>query len=135
MSLEAPNRGELGVAAPALYGTARARLCAAIGEWKRALQVPETHRVLAAEHEANLPAGICGDGAIGVFHNREQRLAELTHLLNEIQVQPLALTYREKGRRKVRAAPLLCTGLCQVNCGSKPKPALLCTTRVVPKAR
>lgn len=71
-------------------------------ERKRALQVPETHRVLAAEHEANLPTGICGDGAIGIFHNREQRLAELTHLLNEIQVQPLALTYREKGRQDAR---------------------------------
>lgn len=70
---------------------------AASSEWKRALQVPETHRVLAAEHEANLPAGIRGDGAIGVFHHREQRLAELTHLLNEIQVQPLALAYRHKG--------------------------------------
>ena len=74
----------------------------AFREWKRALQVPETHRVLAAEHEANLPAGIRGDGAIGIFHNREQRLAELTHLLNEIQVQPLALTYREKGRQDAR---------------------------------
>lgn len=64
--------------------------------------MPETHRVLAAEHEANLPAGIRGDGAIGVLHNREQRLAELTHLLNEIQVQPLALTYRERARQGVR---------------------------------
>lgn len=64
--------------------------------------MPDTHRVLAAEHEANLPAGICGDGAIGVFHNWEQRLAELTHLLNEIQVQPLALTYREKGSQDAR---------------------------------
>lgn len=58
--------------------------------------MPEAHRVLAAEHEANLPAGVRGDGAIGIFHHGEQRLAELTHLLNEIQVQPLALTYGEK---------------------------------------
>lgn len=71
-------------------------------EQKGALQVPETHRVLAAEHEANLPAGIRGDGAIGVLHNREQRLAELTHLLNEIQVQPLALTYGERARQDIR---------------------------------
>lgn len=71
-------------------------------ERKRALEVPETHRVLAAEHEANLPAGIRGDGAIGVFHHREQRLAELTHLLNQIQVQPLAFTCREKGSQEAR---------------------------------
>lgn len=85
----------------------------------------ETHRVLAAEHEADLAAGVRGDGAIGVFHHREQRLAELTHLLNEIQVQPLALTYQEKGRCKVRAAPLPCTELCQVNSGAKSQPAQL----------
>lgn len=61
-----------------------------------------THGVLAAEHEADLAAGVRGDGAIGILHHREQRLAELTHLLNEIQVQPLALTCRQRGRQDAR---------------------------------
>lgn len=63
----------------------------------------DTHWVLTTQHEADLPAGIRRDGAVSIFHHREQRLAELPHLLNEIQVQPLALTWaRNRKRREVR---------------------------------
>lgn len=55
------------------------------------LRTAPAHWVFAAQHEANLPAGIGGDGAVRVVHYGEERLAELPHLLNEVQVQPLAL--------------------------------------------
>lgn len=45
--------------------------------------------VFAAQHEADLAAGVGGDGAVGVFYHREQSLAELVHLLDKVQVQPL----------------------------------------------
>lgn len=46
----------------------------------------------AAQHEANLAAGVGGDGAVGVAHHREERPAEVLHVLDEAQVPPLALT-------------------------------------------
>lgn len=53
------------------------------------------HRIFAAQHEAYLAAGVGGDTAVSVGHHREERLAELSHLLDEVQVQPLALTCGE----------------------------------------
>ena len=60
------------------------------------------HWVLAAQHEADLAAGVGGDGAVGVVHHREESLAELPHLLDEVQVQPLALTYGAWGEGRKR---------------------------------
>lgn len=65
----------------------------------------DTHWILTAQHEANLPAGVGRDCAIGVLHHREQRLAELTHLLNEIQMQPLALAYAGKEGPQSSSSP------------------------------
>ena len=56
-------------------------------------QSTSAHWVLAAQHEADLAAGVGGDGAVGVVHHWEERPAEVPHLLDEVQVQPLALTY------------------------------------------
>ena len=56
-------------------------------------QSTAAHWVLAAQHEADLAAGVGGDGAVGVVHHWEERLAEVSHLLDEVQVQPLALAY------------------------------------------
>lgn len=53
------------------------------------------HRVFATQHEANLAAGIGGDGTVGIAHHREEGLAEMPHLLDEVEVQPLALTCGE----------------------------------------
>lgn len=53
----------------------------------------EAHRVFAAQHEADLAAGVGRDGAVGVAHHGEERPAEVLHVLDEVQVQPLALAW------------------------------------------
>lgn len=62
------------------------------------------HRVFTAQHEANLATGVGGDGTVGVAHHGEEGLAELAHLLDEVQMQPLAFTW---GAQAVWAAVMV----------------------------
>jgi len=48
--------------------------------------------VLAADHEANLAAGIGGDGGVAVLGDGEDLLAVLLELADERHVKPLVLS-------------------------------------------
>ena len=54
--------------------------------------------ILTADHEADLPRRIGGDGCVGVFGNGEHFAAGLFEGLDEGEVEPLVFRYRrEKG--------------------------------------
>lgn len=48
-----------------------------------------SHRVLAADHESDLARGVCRDGGVSIFDNREDFLAFLLELGDQSQVKPL----------------------------------------------
>ena len=50
-------------------------------------------RILAADHEADLPRRVGGNGGIGVFCDREDFLAGLLQVGNESEVKPLVFRY------------------------------------------
>lgn len=62
-----------------------------------------TYRIFTTQHESNLATGISWDGAVGVFHHGEQGLAEVSHLLYQLQMEPLTLSCESDARADQRA--------------------------------
>lgn len=61
---------------------------------------PERHLyvgigVLAAHHEADLARGVGWDGCVGVLSHRENFLAVFLELGNELEVEPLVLSWND----------------------------------------
>ena len=56
---------------------------------QRCLYIPIL--ILAADHKADLTAGVCRDGGVGVFDDWEDLFAECLQFKNDVLVQPDAL--------------------------------------------